>query len=313
MNIDFTLSPYNFIILKVSHLILMFLIFCAFLMNAQDSLVLPLSVDTFSAGPINDEEYEEEDIFNANINVYYQPHTIDHYFDVPAYNQYFFWDTINIHPYKSKMNLFDNNKTVELVNNEHFFTFPTTSNRITSEFGWRRWRYHYGIDVGLNIGDTIVSAFDGIVRIAKYSKSYGYTVVVRHYNGLETLYAHLSKLLVSPNQEVKSGEIIALGGNTGHSSGPHLHFEIRYLGGPINPNEIINFQNKSLKYTSITLDQCLFNYLTEIHKARYHTVRKGDNLGKIARKYGVSITRLCKLNKISRKTILRPGRKIRYT
>ncbi|MGQ9846992.1 MAG: peptidoglycan DD-metalloendopeptidase family protein [Bacteroidales bacterium] len=281
---------------------------------AQDSLNFPLSVDTFSAGPINDEEYEEEFKFeNVATNVYYKPTIIDNYFDAPAYNEYLFWDTVDIHPYISKMNLFDDNRTLDLVNVDHFFTFPTLSNRITSEFGWRRWRYHYGIDIGINEGDTIVSAFDGVVRIAKYSKSYGYTVVIRHYNGLETLYAHLSKLLVSPNQEVKSGEIIALGGNTGRSSGPHLHFEVRYLGGPINPREIINFENKTLKYSSITVDQCLFNYLTEIHKARYHKVRKGDSLGKIARKYGVSINRLCKLNGISRKKILRPGQKIRYT
>jgi len=281
---------------------------------AQDSLIYPLSIDTFSAGPINDEEYEEEyHMDNSATNVYYKPDYIDNYYDMPAYNQYLFWDTLNIHPYKSKMNLFDDNRTLDIINNDHLYTFPTYSNRITSEFGWRRWRYHYGIDVGINVGDTIVSAFDGVVRIAKYSKSYGYTVVVRHYNGLETLYAHLSKLLVHPNQEVKSGEIIALGGNTGHSTGPHLHLEVRYLGGPINPKEIINFENKTLKYSSITVDQCLFNYLTEIHKARYHKVRKGDSLGKIARRYGVSINRLCKLNGISRKKILRPGQRIRYT
>lgn len=305
-------------ILNINYLISKILLFilCALFisrLHAQDLSTLPIFVDSISAGPINDEEYEEEDLFNSNITVYYKPNIIDQFYDVPAYNQYLFWDTTDIHPYQSKMNLFENNKTIELINEEHLFTFPVQSNRITSEFGWRRWRYHYGIDLGLNVGDTIVSAFDGLVRIAKYSKSYGYTVVIRHFNGLETLYAHLSKLLVSPNQEIKSGEIIGLAGNTGRSSGPHLHFEIRYLGGPINPNEIINFQNKTLKSTTITIDQCLFNYLDEVHKARYHTVRKGDSLGKIARKYGVSITRLCKLNNISRKKILKPGQKIRYT
>lgn len=281
---------------------------------AQDSLTLPISIDSISVGPMNDEEYEEEkDFSNISIATYYKPSIIDSFFDVPAYHQYLFWDTTDIHPYESKMNLFDNKKNIDLINEEQFFTFPIKTNRITSEFGWRHWRYHYGIDLGLNVGDTIVSAFDGMVRIAKYSKSYGYTIVIRHHNGLETLYAHLSKILVSPNQEIKSGEIIALGGNTGHSSGPHLHFEIRYLGGPINPNEIINFQNKTLKNPTITIDQCLFSYLDEIHKARYHTVRKGDSLGKIARKYRVSITRLCKLNHISRKKILKIGQKIRYT
>lgn len=290
------------------------IIFSFYTLVAQNPQIYSFSTDTFSIGPINYEDYEEECYINdLTINVYFIPNYIDNYYDVPAYEEYLFWDTSDIHPYKSKMNLYENSKTLDLINYEHVFTFPTYSNRITSEFGWRRWKYHYGIDIGLNVGDTIVSAFDGVVRIAKYSKSYGYTVVVRHYNGLETLYAHLSKLLVEPNQEVKSGEIIGLGGNTGRSTGPHLHFEIRYLGGSINPREIINFEDKTLKSTSITIDQCLFSYLTEIHKARYHIVKKGDSLWKISRKYGVSINRLCKLNGINRKKILRPGQRIRYT
>ena len=152
-----------------------------------------------------------------------------------------------------------------------------------------------------------------MVRVVRKSKSYGNVIVIRNNNGLETLYAHLSKALVCTNQEVKSGELIGLGGSTGHSSGPHLHFEIRYLGGPINPNGIIDFNNFALLKDKLTVDSCLFEYMNDIQKARYYTVRKGDCLGKIAKRNGVSISRLCKLNGISRKTILRIGRKLRYT
>lgn len=106
---------------------------------------------------------------------------------------------------------------------------------VTSEYGMRGNRKHYGVDFRVNIGDTICSIFCGKVRIAKYDEAYGYLVVVRHYNMSETVYAHLSEILVDVNQEVIVGEIIGLGGDTGRSTGPHLHFELRYKGYPINP------------------------------------------------------------------------------
>ena len=118
---------------------------------------------------------------------------------------------------------------------------------MTSEFGPRWHRYHYGTDLQLRIGDSVVSAFDGVVRIVKLSKGYGNVILIRHNNGLETVYGHLSKQLVLPNQEVKAGELIAWGGNTGRSTGPHLHFETRYLGIPINPRELIDFSTFKLK------------------------------------------------------------------
>jgi murein DD-endopeptidase MepM/ murein hydrolase activator NlpD len=106
---------------------------------------------------------------------------------------------------------------------------------ITSGYGMRGDRMHFGIDLRVAIGDTICSVFCGKVRIAKYDETYGYVVVIRHYNMGETVYAHLSKILVDINQEVKVGEPIGLGGNTGRSIGAHLHFELRYKGFPINP------------------------------------------------------------------------------
>lgn len=109
----------------------------------------------------------------------------------------------------------------------------------TSNYGWRRRRMHRGVDLSLHIGDTIRAAFSGKVRLTRYERrGYGYYVIIRHGNGLETIYGHLSKFLVKPDQIVKVGEPIALGGNTGRSTGPHLHFETRYLGMDINPNKI---------------------------------------------------------------------------
>ncbi|MBF0976287.1 MAG: M23 family metallopeptidase, partial [Bacteroidetes bacterium] len=99
----------------------------------------------------------------------------------------------------------------------------------------RRRRYHYGTDIGLKVGDSIVSVFDGTVRIVSYdAHGYGNYIVVRHNNGLESLYAHLSQTIAVENQKVKAGELIGLGGNTGRSTGPHLHFEFRFLGNPFN-------------------------------------------------------------------------------
>lgn len=116
----------------------------------------------------------------------------------------------------------------------------------TSSYGWRPrfGRMHRGVDINLNVGDTIVAAFDGKVRLTKYErKGYGYYVVIRHDNGLETVYGHLSRFLVKPNQVVRAGEPIALGGNTGRSTGPHLHFETRFLGLAVNPEAIIDVEH----------------------------------------------------------------------
>ena len=119
--------------------------------------------------------------------------------------------------------------------------------QLTSGYGWRPrfGRMHRGVDLNLNVGDTVKAAFDGKIRLCKFErKGYGYYVVIRHDNGMETVYGHLSRFLVKPNQIVRAGEPIALGGNTGRSTGPHLHFETRFMGLAINPEAIIDFGNK---------------------------------------------------------------------
>lgn len=227
---------------------------------------------------------------------------------VPAAGLYNSWSHFIVNPYDTNLVKKPDTTFIDLKGYCH-----PHKNYLTSDFGFRRYRHHYGVDLKVHTGDTIYSSFDGMVRICKYSRSYGNYVVVRHYNGLETIYAHLSKSLVSLNQIVKGGEPLGLGGNTGRSTGPHLHYEVRYLGQCINPHDIIDFNNYSIKSDTLNLSANNFAYLIEIQKIRYHVVRRGDTLGRIAMKYGTTVSRLCKLNKIKSTKILRIGQRIRYT
>lgn len=188
----------------------------------------------------------------------------------------------------------------------------------TSSFGFRRYRYHYGTDIDVETGDPIYATFDGIVRVAKRNPSYGNLVIIRHYNGLETYYAHLSSLSVEPDQPVKAGDLIGKGGNTGRSRGSHLHFEVRYLGAPINPEDLIDFSNGSLLCDTLMLSSYHFRYLSDVVKqkqaqasAKYYTVKKGETLSSIARKNKTTVAAICKLNKIKSTTKIHPGRKLR--
>lgn len=130
--------------------------------------------------------------------------------------------------------------------------------QLTSPYGWRPrfGRMHRGVDLNLHVGDSVVSAFDGKVRVVKYEAGgYGHYIVVRHDNGLETVYGHLSRTLVRPGQRVRAGQLIAKGGNTGRSTGPHLHFETRFMGLAINPEAIIDFENKVTHKDVFTFDK----------------------------------------------------------
>jgi len=138
-------------------------------------------------------------------------------------------------------------------------------------------------------------------------------VVVRHPNGLETLYAHFDKIFVKPGQTVVAGEALGLGGNTGRSFGYHLHFETRYLGNAINPDDLYDFDTHRVKSEVFWLTAANFDYVREVEKVRFWTVRQGDTLGKISSQTGISISRLCTLNNIKKTSILRIGQKIRYT
>lgn len=193
---------------------------------------------------------------------------------------------------------------------------------VTSHFGWRRGRNHNGTDIDLNTGDTVRAAWSGKIRYAKYNTSgFGNLVVIRHYNGLETFYAHLSKHFTVPNQIVKAGDPIGLGGNTGHSRGSHLHFEVRFYDIPMNPAKIIDFKNKRVKDENLLVHRGLFRGSASNTYAasgtassgdkKYHRIRSGDTLSSIARRNRTSVSRICQLNRMRPSTVLQIGRNIR--
>lgn len=224
------------------------------------------------------------------------------------------WDSKSVNPYQIDGTKFSDSVSLILYNLEtnQGWSCPLSSTRITSNFGMRSYRWHYGTDLKCEIGDPVMAAFDGIVRIKQYDGGgYGHYVLIRHANGLETLYGHLSKTHVEIGQVVKAGEVIGLGGNTGRSTGPHLHYEVRFQGNPLNPLELYDFENNLLKYDTLNVTSKSFEYLKESRKVMYHTIRRGENLGLISRKYRVPIKTLCRLNGISTKTILRVGRRLR--
>ena len=236
--------------------------------------------------------------------------------EYPALSLYPNWNNQYVHAYGKEV-IIPESYTIDLTG----FHMPTPSTRITSPFGPRSRRMHKGLDLKVNIGDTIVAAFDGKVRIVRYERrGYGKYVVIRHDNGLETIYGHLSKQLVEENQLVKAGEVIGLGGNTGRSTGSHLHFETRFLGIAINPALMFDFPKQDIVADTYTFkktkgyQRAAGSHDTQLASdgtIRYHKVKSGDTLSRIAKLRGVSISTLCKLNRITTKTILRPGQVLR--
>ncbi len=225
------------------------------------------------------------------------------------------------------------------------FCMPTDSRVLTSNFGARWGRQHKGLDIKVYIGDTIRAAFSGKVRMVKYEAAgYGKYVVIRHYNGLETIYGHMSKQLVKEDDEVRAGDPIGLGGNTGRSTGSHLHFETRLCGVALNPALMFDFRNQDVVSDFYMFHRDRYEkegrVATRLRgvgaeiaangsdsddepetaapakrktvKARYHKVRRGDTLGAIARRFGTTVNALCRLNGISKSSRLMPGQRLRY-
>lgn len=237
----------------------------------------------------------------------------------PAYSLYPNWNNDRVHAYGSAVEIPDSFR-IDLRG----FAMPTNHTTVTSNFGPRWRRMHNGIDIKVYIGDTIRAAFDGRIRMVKYERrGYGNYVVIRHENGLETVYGHLSKQLVKEDEYVKAGEPIGLGGNTGRSTGSHLHFETRFLGQAINPAFMFSFERQDIvadtylftrnkgRFSPSKVANSELMAASDEGSIRYHKVRKGDTLGAIARKNGTSIDKLCKLNRITRRTTLRPGQVLR--
>ena len=226
---------------------------------------------------------------------------------IPCYDLYCDWNTSSIfghHDQNAAMAPVD----LDLSHAACDHAMPICG-RVNSPFGPRHGRMHYGVDLDLETGDTVVAAFAGMVRIARYHKSFGNVVVIRHPNGLETLYGHLSRLSVDVGEMVEAGERIGLGGSTGRSTGSHLHFEVRYLGRPIDPAMVYDIPEGELLSRQLHLSAKSFEGQTAtIH---YYRVKKGDTLSAIARRQGTTVARLCKINRISARSVLRVGQRLR--
>ena len=195
--------------------------------------------------------------------------------------------------------------------------FPTLHGTLlNSPYGIRKHRLHRGVDLHLHIGDSVVAAYPGKVVVSKYNRrGYGNYIMVEHANGTRTLYAHLQKRLVDVGATVEGGQLIGKGGNTGRSSGPHLHVEIRYGEVNIDHATVFDFEKGELlpnteRYALAPAIDSHNAIQAELSKHRFHRVRPGDTLGKIAQMYGTTVEKLCKLNKITRTSILRIGQNI---
>jgi len=220
------------------------------------------------------------------------------------------WCQINPNPYPVSLFESDSVMNIDLISDTNKFVMPCMA-LVTSKFGWRDSRIHQGIDLGVNYSLPINSAFDGVVRYAKFYQGYGRLVIVRHYNGLETYYAHLSRINVKPGQQVKAGDIVGKAGSSGRSNGTHLHFEMRYKGVPLNPAHIVSFTENKLLNDNIILKKVKQNFFVYNENAILYTVQSGDYLHKIASEYGTTITKLCESNDFSKNTRLKVGQIIR--
>ena len=233
---------------------------------------------------------------------------------VTAFEYYSTWDSKKVDIYNFDIRNFQDSLQLRLYDQRYGMDWklPLDESKKTSVFGPRWGRSHYGTDLDLDTGDPVYSAFDGIVRVRSYDRyGWGYYVLVRHKNGLETLYGHLSKQIAEVGDEIKAGDIIGKGGSTGRSTGSHLHYEMRYRGLPFDPEKVYDFDKGELTTQDLLITKDLFSHVAKARAAAYHRVKRGDTLGSIARRYGVPISQVTRLNGISTRSILRIGQNLR--
>ncbi|MBD78468.1 MAG: hypothetical protein CL840_06080 [Crocinitomicaceae bacterium] len=232
--------------------------------------------------------------------------------DYPADNFYGTWDISKPHPYPTSLWKNDSNTRLLLSSKKlGEYHSPTKKIVITSRYGHRWNRSHRGIDLDLQVWDPVHAAFKGKVRYVGFFGGYGRVVVVRHYNGLETLYAHLHRYKVKVGDEVEPGDVVGLGGSSGQSTGSHLHFECRFKGVAFDPAQIIDFREEKLIHKQVTIQKTKWGYAAIPDGVEYYTVQKGDYLYGIAEKYGTTCRKLCEVNHISRNSTLQVGQKLR--
>lgn len=230
---------------------------------------------------------------------------------IPASDLYASWEINQLFPQKDMLKLKgDTSVTLLLQGTQQGEYFHPCPGKVTSGFGWRDSTMHNGIDIDLNRGDKVSVAFDGMVRVARRYGGFGNMVIVRHYNGLETVYAHLWKIKVKPGQVVVAGQLIGLGGSTGHSTGSHLHFEVRFKGVPINPKYVISFNEEKLFCNELTIKKTKWGLAAFPAKEKCYTVQKGDTVFEIAKRFGTTTASIKEMNGLSGRIRLKPGQLI---
>ena len=291
------------------------------------------SLDVSPAGPIDTldtvNEHVKVILFSDNTWQYYKMPTFTQRPDV--FDRY--WDEVSSNPYRMSIDSLPYSWSVWLVDSLDQYHCPYQGDvNPRGKFGPRRGRRHQGVDIPLKTGDPVYATFTGRVRISKYMGGFGNLIVIRHENGIETFYGHLSQRNVEAGDWVNAGDVIGLGGSTGRSTGPHLHYETRYDGFAFDPQWLVDFKTGELRHRLFILKKKYFNIYSnyeqdfedewkneeddkreEAERAamRWHTVRSGDTLGRIAINNGTTVSAICKLNGITPKTVLKIGRRLR--
>lgn len=330
--------------------------------QARRSSASPPKIEDLPCFPVDTIATDDHEtfviLFSNNTWKYYRP-ALRRLNDLEVYTQH--WDTTQVFAYKS-IELADLPPVIDLklITSLDDFHYPIKG-CVFSKYGPRGRRNHNGVDIPLKTGDPIYSVFDGRVRYARFnSGGFGNLIIVRHANGLETWYAHLSRNNVRAGDYVKSGQIIGYGGSTGRSRGPHLHFEMRYCDQTFDPEFIVDFESGNIRYQTFALEKSFFsirsratdqleedddfeNYAfaasgegedptseeiiarLESNKGKsssaktaqssgdavYHKIVQNDYLGKLARRYGVTVGQICRLNNITENTTLKLGKTLR--
>ena len=268
-------------------------------------------------------------LFSDNTWKYHKMPTFEAKKDV--FQQY--WDETRSNPYGISRDSLPYSWSIWLVDSLDQYHCPFQGNvHPRGKFGPRRGRRHQGVDIPLKTGDPIYATFTGRVRMSKYMGGFGNLIVIRHENGIETFYGHLSQRNVQAGDWGNAGDVIGLGGSTGRSTGPHLHYETRYNGFAFDPQWLVDFKTGDLRHRLFILKKKYFDIYSNYEQdfedewkneeedkkedaeraaMRWHTIKSGDTLGRIAINNNTTVSELCRLNGITRNTTLKIGRRIR--
>jgi len=256
-----------------------------------------------------------------------EPRFIQEDYEIPAHNLYLQDWSADYVVGRELALPFGNNDNLKIIlvdGTNAPFALPCEPEKVSSKYGVRNGQPHTGIDLKVALGTPVRCCFDGVVRLVKISPSYGKVVVVRHYNGLETLYGHLDSICVGRNQIVTAGQTIGLAGHTGRAAGDHLHFETRFLYTHFNPAKMVDFETGELFTNILTLtkddlhveeefpeENAISTESSSPSESQFHIVKAGDTLYRIAVNNNTTVEKICRLNNLNESSPLQLGQKIR--